>query len=101
MFGRLTEGARNVISFAREEAIRLHAQSISSEHVLLGMILEERSVAFNVLSSLGVNLENLRREVEKHAIQKDSVRITDPPFTPMLNKAMESAVGISSAFSNA
>ena len=65
MFDRFTERARKVMGFARREAQRFHHEYIGTEHILLGLIQEGQGVAANVLKSLNIDLEKIRREVEK------------------------------------
>jgi len=61
---RFTERVRKVISIARQEAIRLHHDSVGTEHLLLGIVREGEGVAAVVLTNLGINLDDLRRAVE-------------------------------------
>jgi ATP-dependent Clp protease ATP-binding subunit ClpC len=53
------------IEFAHKEAERLNHNFIGTEHILLSLIKDGKSVAVNVLKNLGLNLENVRMEVEK------------------------------------
>lgn len=64
---RFTERAKRVISFAREEAVRLMHNYIGTEHILLGLVRVGEGVAATVLTSLGLDLEELRRAVEESA----------------------------------
>lgn len=61
---RFTERVRKVMSYARQEAIRLHHDYIGTEHILLGIVKEGEGVAAVVLTNLGINLDDLRRAVE-------------------------------------
>ena len=66
MFERYTEKARRVIFFARYEALQYGSQIIAPEHVLLGLMREDKSVSarfFPFRNSLTV--EAVRREVEE------------------------------------
>ncbi len=58
----LTPRAKNVIELAVDEALRLNHQYIGTEHILLGLIREGEGIAAGVLDSLGVNLDNARRQ---------------------------------------
>ncbi len=64
---RFTERAKKVLSLAREEAIRLMHNYIGTEHILLGLARVGEGVAATVLTSLGLDLEDLRRAVEEAA----------------------------------
>ncbi|RKY53799.1 MAG: ATP-dependent Clp protease ATP-binding subunit [Candidatus Neomarinimicrobiota bacterium] len=55
---------QQIIKYAKEEAIRLGHSYIGSEHLLLGMLRQERSVGVEVLLNLGIDIEYLRKAIE-------------------------------------
>ncbi len=55
---------KQVISRSREEALRLGHDYIGTEHLLLGIMQENRSLAMRVLISLDVDAKELRTSVE-------------------------------------
>lgn len=92
MFNRFTERARKVIILAKEEARRFNHDYIGTEHLLLGLIREGEGVAAAVLQKLGLNLENIRLEVEKLVQPGPATQVLgDIPFTPRSKKALELA----------
>jgi len=60
---RLTPGAKRVIELTVEEARRLGHDHIGTEHLLLGLVREEKGRAAGVLVGLGVDVERVRHEV--------------------------------------
>ena len=48
---RFTKRARRVLTLAQEQALRLNHNHIGTEHLLLGLVQEENSVAVKVLKS--------------------------------------------------
>jgi len=56
---------KKIISLSREEAIRLGHDFIGTEHLLLGMIHDNDSLAIKVLDSLEVDLEELKYKIEE------------------------------------
>lgn len=62
---QLTPRAQQVLSLARKEAQRFRHNYVGTEHLLLGIINLGQGVAVNVLRKMGVNLENVRQEVER------------------------------------
>jgi ATP-dependent Clp protease ATP-binding subunit ClpA len=58
----LTPRAKKVIEYAVDEARRLNHHYIGTEHLLLGLLREGEGIAAGVLQSLGVNLEQARRQ---------------------------------------
>ena len=64
MFERYTEKARRVIFFARYEASQYGSPVIASEHILLGLIQEERSMMHRFVGPFQLGT-GIRTEVEK------------------------------------
>jgi uncharacterized protein (TIGR02246 family) len=64
MFERYTEKARRVIFFARYEASQYGSHSIESEHLLLGVLREDRALATRFLGPSSAMVE-IRSEIEK------------------------------------
>ena len=62
---RFTQRARRVLSLAQEEAERLNHSYIGSEHVLIGLLLEEGGVAGRVLRELGLEVTRVQAMVER------------------------------------
>ncbi len=62
---RFTQRARRVLSLAHQEAERLRQNYIGTEHLLLGLILEEGGVAGRVLRDLGLEPERMQEMVER------------------------------------
>jgi ATP-dependent Clp protease ATP-binding subunit ClpC len=58
-------GATRVLQFAAPEADGMRHAYIGSEHLLLGVLREEQSVAASALAGRGVRLRDVRCEVEK------------------------------------
>src|SRR5574339_536328 len=87
MFDRFTDRAKKVMSFARQEAMKFNHEYIGTEHILLGLIQEGSGVAANVLRNLDIDLDKIRREVEK-IVQSGPSMVTmgQLPFTPLRKK---------------
>jgi hypothetical protein len=60
----LSEDAKSVLKCAKEEADRLTAKRIDTEHLLLGLLRDPRFPSAKFLAHLGVNLESLRTKLE-------------------------------------
>ncbi len=56
---------KDVISFSREEALRLGHDYIGTEHFLLGIIREGEGVAIRILKNLDVEMMQLRKLIEQ------------------------------------
>jgi ATP-dependent Clp protease ATP-binding subunit ClpC len=75
MEGNFSNRVRDVISYSREEAIRLGHDYIGTEHLLLGIIREGEGIAVKILRNLGADLLKLKKAVE------DTVRATGGTLT--------------------
>jgi ATP-dependent Clp protease ATP-binding subunit ClpC len=64
---RFTQRARKVLTLAHQEAERLHHNYIGTEHLLLGLIMEEGGVAGRVLRDLGLEPARVKDMVERLA----------------------------------
>ena len=56
---------KEVISYSREEALRLGHAFIGTEHLLLGIIREGEGGAINVLTNLNIELVILKEKIEE------------------------------------
>ena len=63
----LSNESKRVLSYASEEADRLNHKHIGTEHLLLGLLREEKAVAARALQTCGVSLEKVREELGLHA----------------------------------
>jgi len=90
MFNRFTERARKVIILAKKEAKRFNHDYIGTEHILLGLLKEGEGVAAVVLQKMGLNLQQIRMEIEKIVKPGPSTVVSgDIPFTPTAKKVVE------------
>jgi ATP-dependent Clp protease ATP-binding subunit ClpC len=55
---------KDVITYSKEEALRLGHDFIGTEHLMLGILRDGNGKAINILNNLDVDLEHLRRKVE-------------------------------------
>ncbi len=62
---RFTQGARKAIDYARKEAEKLLHTYVGTEHLLLGLLRVEDSIAYTILSSHNVTLEKVRKLVQR------------------------------------
>ncbi len=56
---------KDILSYSREEAIRLGNESIGLEHIFLGILRDGEGVAIEVLTNLGVNLAEIKQSIEE------------------------------------
>jgi ATP-dependent Clp protease ATP-binding subunit ClpA len=100
MWQRFTERARRVIFFAQEEAGRLGENYVSTEHVLLGLVRENTSVAARILDRMGVSLGRIRSEVERQVTRGDGRLGQDMQLTPRAKRVIDLAYDEARQLSN-
>src|SRR4051794_23269000 len=86
---------KEIISFSREEALRLGNDFIGTEHLLLGLIREGDNTAVRLLKSFNVDLYELRKEVElavKDKTGKNIANINSLPLTKQAEKVIRVTV---------
>src|ERR1700747_2957625 len=72
MFERYTEKARRVIFFARYEASQFGSPYIETEHLLLGLLREDKTLANRFLRSHAA-VDSIRKQIEGHATIREKV----------------------------
>lgn len=72
MFERYTEKARRVIFFARYEASQFGSFSIETEHMVLGLLREDKALTNRFLHSHG-SVESVRKQIETHTVVREKV----------------------------
>lgn len=86
---------KEIISFSREEALRLGNDFIGTEHLLLGLIREGENTAIKILKSFNVDLYELRKEIElavKDKTGKNIANINSLPLTKQAEKVIRVTV---------
>src|SRR5436305_2260951 len=91
MWQRFTERARRVVFFAQEEAGRLGENYVYTEHLLLGLVRENDSVAARILDRLGVSLGRIRSEIERQVTRGDGRLGQDMQLTPRAKRVIDLA----------
>ena len=104
-----TEETKRVLRYAFEESERLQHSYIGTEHLLLGLLREERSVAGSILIGYGMRIESARAEIvhlltqtpelseartdarESH-IEQISQAVAQLPFAPAGSREMRELI---------
>ena len=93
MDNNFSSQVKEIISFSREEALRLGNDFIGTEHLLLGLIREGDNTAIRILKSFNVDLYELRKEIElavKDKTGKNIANINSLPLTKQAEKVIAS-----------
>ncbi len=87
MDAKFSQRIKDVLSYSKEEAIRLGNTEIGPEHLFLGILREGEGIAIDILISLGANLYDLRRDVENTLSPSGPVKITQTENIPLLRSS--------------
>ncbi|MBN2745868.1 MAG: ATP-dependent Clp protease ATP-binding subunit [Bacteroidales bacterium] len=90
MEAKFSEQLKNIISFSREEAIRLGNDSIGIEHFLLGILREGMSSVMKILQYYSIDAKELKQKVEKSVYTGNKIKDTDNlPFLKQAEKCLK------------
>jgi len=78
---------REILSYSRDEAIRLGNETISADHLFLGIIRDGDNVALMVLQSLHVEVKNIRLAIETFLKQSKALSQKQTENIPLLKSA--------------
>ncbi|HQX54354.1 MAG TPA: ATP-dependent Clp protease ATP-binding subunit [Pyrinomonadaceae bacterium] len=74
MFERYTERSRRVIFFARYEALQYGSQVIAPEHILLGLMREDKTISSRFFPfRTALTVDTIRRDVEERIVLRDRI----------------------------
>ncbi len=80
----LSQECKRVLAYAAEEAERLAHKHIGTEHLLLGLLREDKSFAAEILHERGLRLSTLREELSR--VQNDKATAARPKETSLLGE---------------
>jgi ATP-dependent Clp protease ATP-binding subunit ClpC len=86
MEARFSQRVKDVLTYSREEAIRLGNEYIGVEHLVLGMLRDGEGVAIQILAALGVDLNELRHMIE-NSIENSQNNIVESANIPLIKQA--------------
>ena len=80
---------KDVLTYSREEAIRLGNEQIGPEHIFLGILRDGEGIAIDILTNLGVNLSEIKETIEVTLRTETEI---DPQASIQLLKSAEKAL---------
>ena len=89
-----TEKARNAMVIAAQEAIAFRHQAVGTEHLLLGLVIEQEGIAGILLRERGLTAEIVRQEIEALTGYGSNRKEIDPylmPYSPRAKKVVVAA----------
>jgi len=83
---------KDVITYSKEEALRLGHDFIGTEHLMLGILRDGNGKAINILNNLSVDLDHLRRKVEILSPANPNIEISNEKKNLHLTRQAERAL---------
>jgi ATP-dependent Clp protease ATP-binding subunit ClpC len=80
----LSNECKRILAYAAEEAERLNHRHIGTEHLLLGILREEKCVAAEILHERGLRLNAIREELARSVVDRQT--LVKPKETPLLSE---------------
>ncbi len=91
MEAKFSQRVKDVLSFSREEAVRLGNNYIGLEHLLLGIIRDGDGMAIQLLRYFGVDLVKCKKDIEDAIKNPDgqSIKMENIPLVKQVEKALK------------
>ncbi|AIG29641.1 Clp protease ClpC [Flavobacterium psychrophilum] len=83
---------KDVITYSKEEALRLGHDFIGTEHLMLGMLRDGNGTAISILNNLSIDLNHLRRKVETLSPANPNVIVSNNKKNLHLTRQAERAL---------
>src|SRR5213083_3053621 len=80
----LSNECKRILAYAAEEAERLNHRHIGTEHLLLGILREEKCLAAEILHERGLRLNAIREELARSVVDRQT--LIKPKETPLLSE---------------
>ncbi len=87
MDAKFSQRIKDVLSYSKEEAVRLGNAYIGTEHLLLGILREGEGLAVTILENLNIDLNRLKKSIEFRIRSEENLRITDTDNIPLFKTA--------------
>ncbi len=87
MDSKFSQRIKDVLSYSKEEAIRLGNPHIGTEHLFLGILRDGEGIAIDILLNMGVDLYSLRKTIEERIRPKTRITLNDADNIPLLKSA--------------
>ncbi|MFW6019914.1 MAG: ATP-dependent Clp protease ATP-binding subunit [Bacteroidales bacterium] len=87
MKAKFSQEVKDVLTYSREEAMRLGNDYIGVEHLLLGMLREGEGKAIQILTFMDIDIKQLRNKIETAVKENSPSGSTSPDDIPLVKQA--------------
>ncbi len=94
MNAKFSQRIKDVLTYSKEEAVRLGNMYVGTEHLFLGILREGEGVAIDILILLGADLYDIRKTLEKSirehsTIENATKKVENVPLVKQAEKALK------------
>ena len=94
MDAKFSQRIKDVLTYSKEEAIRLRNSQIGIDHLFLGILREGEGVAIDLLVSFDIDIVAIRKYIEKHiknttALPEININTTEIPLLKSSENALK------------
>src|SRR3712207_6245678 len=90
IFGRFTERAQNILYYAKQAAEEFRHGYIGTEHILLGLLKEDKGMSKSLLNDMNVNEENVKNLIAQYeSFGEFELNQKEIPLTPRTKRLLE------------
>ncbi len=87
MDANFSQRIKDVLSYSKEEAVRLGNNQIGTEHLFLGILRDGEGLAVDVLLTLGTDLVDLKKTIEGSIRNNLAENVSETDNIPLLKQA--------------
>jgi len=87
MDAKFSQRIKDVLSYSKEEAVRLGNAYIGTEHLLLGILREGEGIAITILENLNIDLDRLKKSIDFRIRSEENLKIADTDNIPLFKTA--------------
>jgi ATP-dependent Clp protease ATP-binding subunit ClpC len=97
-----SDNVRDILSFSKEEAGRLHNTTVSIEHILLGILRDSNSRASKIINRLGIDLKDIKLSIDENLFENgeylsENQLIIDKSVENLLRLSLLESINLNSA----
>ena len=93
-FNYFTQQSNEVLNYAIKTAENLGHNYIGSEHILIGLLKTESGIAYSLLDSKGITVEDAENFIKKYIGTGTPTKLTPDDFTPRSKRVLDTAFQI-------
>ena len=88
MSNEFSQKISEILTLSKEEATRLRSRTINPEHLLLGIIRKEKCCAVEILSSMEIDVMEIKRIIEERTTDATTI---ERPFSDDVEMSLSTA----------